>query len=166
MAEYYLAIITRDAILKDKDAKGGQMTEETMAMLMANDKLLESKAEKGLGQALYTFGKDLYRYLQSSRSTKTNRRKLQQAHDYLVESVKKGVHSAYFFLGVMAMEGIYLKKDPELGIEYLVKGAAQNNAYCFYYLSMLYNEGVYVEKNPRLEFLYLKRAAEEGFVQM
>ena len=64
----------------------------------------------------------------------------------------------------MALEGIHLKQDADLGIEYLIRGAAYNNAYCFYYLSMLYNEGTYVEKNPKLEFLYLKRAAEEGFV--
>lgn len=89
---------------------------------------------------------------------------MKQAYDFLVQSIKAGVHSGYFFLGVMALEGIHLKQDPDLGIEYLIRGAAYNNAYCFYYLSMLYNEGVYVEKNAKLEFLYLKRAAEEGFV--
>ena len=62
-----------------------------------------------------------------------------KSYDYLVESVKKGVHSAYFFLGIMAIEGIYVEKNVDVGIEYLVKGASKNNAYCFYYLSMLYN---------------------------
>lgn len=80
--------------------------------------------------------------------------------------MKKGVNSAFFFLGIMAIEGIMVEKDVDLGIELLVKGAAKNNAYCFYYLSMLHNEGILVEKNPRLEFIYLRRSAEEGFVQM
>ena len=60
MAEYYLAITERSLLLKEKEAQGGDVTEEVMARLMLNDKMLESKAEKGLGQALYTFGKDLY----------------------------------------------------------------------------------------------------------
>lgn len=33
------------------------------------------------------------------------------AHDYLLKSVDKGIYSGYFFLGVMAIEGIYPKKD-------------------------------------------------------
>ena len=56
--------------------------------------------------------------------------------------------AGYFYLGVMAIEGIYPKKNVELGLDYLIRGAAKNNAYCYYYLSMLYNEGKLIEKDP------------------
>jgi TPR repeat protein len=87
-------------------------------------------------------------------------------YQYLVKAVKQGIPSAWFYLGVINIEGVWGERDPEMGLKYLVRGAASNSAYCYFYLAMLYAEGRVVEKNPRLEFLYVKRAAEEGFVQM
>lgn len=76
----------------------------------------------------------------------------------------KGVNSGNFFLGLMYLDGIYVERDVERGLEYLYRGAAKNNAYCFYYLAMLHAEGELVEKSKELEFHYMKRSAEEGFV--
>lgn len=80
------------------------------------------------------------------------------------EATKKGVYSAYFFLGMMYLEGLYVAQDPQKAIECYIKGAAKNNAYCFFELSRIYSEGELVERNPKLQLLYLKRSAEEGFV--
>jgi TPR repeat protein len=32
--------------------------------------------------------------------------------DYLQTAIKKGIYSAYFFLGVMSLEGIFVDKNP------------------------------------------------------
>lgn len=82
----------------------------------------------------------------------------------LQNSVKKGVSSAYFYLGMMYLEGIYVRLDAEKALECYIKGAAKNNAYCYFELSRIYGEGTILERNPRLQYLYLKRSAEEGFV--
>ena len=92
---------------------------------------------------------------------------MKAAHACLLDCVERGVPAGYFYLGVMAIEGIYpSERDVDLGMDYLIQGAAHNNAYCYYYLSMLYHEGKLIEKDLKLAFLYLKRAAEEGFVFM
>mmetsp|Transcript_4771 Transcript_4771/g.7202 ORF Transcript_4771/g.7202 Transcript_4771/m.7202 type:complete len:193 (-) Transcript_4771:33-611(-) len=131
------------------------------------------KANLGIGQALYSYGKDLFQAIREEMNSEFRQvtqnqlnQKFETAHRYLEEAVKRGVHSANFLLGMMYLEGILVTQDIERGIEHLISGAAYNNAYCYYYLSMLYHEGEHVPKNPRLEFLYLKRSAEEGFVQM
>ena len=90
---------------------------------------------------------------------------MKEAHALLVSAAQSKVYSAYFFLGIMYLEGVNdVVKDYERGLECLYKGAAGNNAYCYYYLAMLHAEGKIVSRDPKLEFLYLKRAAEEGFV--
>jgi TPR repeat protein len=68
----------------------------------------------------------------------------------LDNAAKKGVHSAYFFLGIMYIEGIYVKRDYLKAIDCYTKGAAKNNAYCFFELSRIYGEGEVIEKNPKL----------------
>lgn len=82
----------------------------------------------------------------------------------LNNAAEKGVYSAYFYLGLIYLEGIHVKKNAEKAIDCYIKGAAKNNAYCYFELSRIYGEGEHVEHDPRLQFLYLKRSAEEGFV--
>jgi hypothetical protein len=55
----------------------------------------------------------------------------------------------------MTIEGLYVERNTDLGLEYLYKGASKYNAYCYYYLALLHNEGIIVPKNNKLEFLYL-----------
>ena len=74
------------------------------------------------------------------------------------------MYSAYFYLGLMHLECIYVKKDAHKAFDLYIKGAAKNNAYCFFELSRIYAEGEIADKDPKLQFLYLKRSAEEGFV--
>ena len=63
----------------------------------------------------------------------------------LSNATKKGVYSAYFYLGLMYLEGIYVKKDNEEALNCYIKGAAKNNAYCFFELSRIYGEGEIVD---------------------
>lgn len=98
------------------------------------------------------------------KSKKVKNEDMLTAYVYLVNAVTEGIHSSYFFLALMTMEGLLVQRDYELGLEYLYRGASKYNAYCFYYLAMIYNEGTVVPKNSKLEFLYLSKAAEEGFV--
>lgn len=55
----------------------------------------------------------------------------------------------------MSIEGLFVERNYELGLEYLYRGASKYNAYCYYYLAMIYYEGIIVPKNTKLEFLYL-----------
>lgn len=84
----------------------------------------------------------------------------------LTKAADKGIHSAYFYLGLMHLEGIHpvKHKSPMVALEYYIKGAAKNNAYCYFELSRIYGEGELVKKDEKLQFTYLKRSASEGFV--
>jgi TPR repeat protein len=64
------------------------------------------------------------------------------AHDYLQRAAKLGVNSAYFYLGLINLEGEYLPVDYDKAMHNYIRGAAKNNAYCFFELSRLYQEGV------------------------
>ena len=83
----------------------------------------------------------------------------------LTKAAEKGIHSAYFYLGLMNLEGLYpiRQKDPQTALDY-IKGAARNNAYCYFELSRIYGEGDIVKRDEKLQFTYLKRSACEGFV--
>ena len=65
-------------------------------------------------------------------------------------AAQKGASPAYFQLGLMYLEGAFVKYDPEKALENYIKGAARNNAFCFFELSRLYAEGEVVEKDPVL----------------
>ena len=80
-------------------------------------------------------------------------------------AASKGVHSANLYLGMIYLEGVYVDKDVEKGIDFYVRGAAKNNAFCFFELSRIYSGQDGIDKDRYLEFSYLKRAAEEGFVR-
>lgn len=78
----------------------------------------------------------------------------------MTESAKQGVAAAYFYLGIMHMEGLYpAKKDFETAFQFYIYGASRNNAFCFFELSRIYAEGIFVPKDVRLQYLYLKRSA-------
>jgi TPR repeat protein len=53
------------------------------------------------------------------------------------------VYSAYFYLGIMHMEGLYPVKtsDPLRAMQLYIKGAAKNNAFCYFELARIYGEG-------------------------
>lgn len=70
----------------------------------------------------------------------------------LIQAAAKGIYSAYFYLGIMFMEGLYpvKGKDPVKAMQLYVKGAAKNNAFCFFELARIYGEGVIVPKDERL----------------
>lgn len=84
----------------------------------------------------------------------------------LTKAADKGIHSAYFYLGLMNLEGIYpvKHKNPHIALDFYIKGAARNNAYCYFELSRIYGEGEIVKRDEKLQFTYLKRSASEGFV--
>jgi len=62
-------------------------------------------------------------------------------HEYLTTAATKGVSSAYFYLGMIYLEGVFVKPDPEKALDCYIRGAAKNNAYCFFELSRIYSEG-------------------------
>lgn len=70
MAEYYLALIEKNVILRER-TQTGEMSEEGRLKLMQNDRFLEEKAKKGVGPALYTYGKTLYEHILQQRHTDT-----------------------------------------------------------------------------------------------
>ena len=117
--------------------------------------------------ACYTFAKDIYIQLRNGELNHLEPKKRQEMIDHVFEffvtAAEKGVSPAFFYLGTIYLEGIYVKKDYEMAVDMFVKGAAKNNAFCFFELSRLY-AGEGEEKDPYLQFLYLKRAAEEGYV--
>ena len=164
MTQYYMAVVGRDITLK-RMQKQGSYSREDVEALHSFDNIIEHKAQKGIGEALFTYGKELYQHIRNG-GAEADPADAQQALQFLESAVRKGVSSGYFFLGILALEGIWVHKDVETGLRLLYKGASKNNAYCYFYLSMLHHEGIVVEKSPLLEFTYLKRAAEEGFVQM
>jgi TPR repeat protein len=150
MAQYYMAVVGRDVILKNLKSKGSFDNDEALGLVKC-DAIFEQKAKKGIGEALFTYGKELYTHIRKQGAT-IQPKEADQALEFLESAVRKGVSSAYFLTGMMAVEGILAKKDVETGLRLLYKGAAKNNAYCFFYLSMLHHEGIIVDKNPRLEF--------------
>jgi hypothetical protein len=58
MAEYYLAIVMKNLILNERKNKSVQ--EEDMPALIQIDNIIEEKARKGIGEALFSYGKELY----------------------------------------------------------------------------------------------------------
>ena len=58
------------------------------------------------------------------------------------KAADKGVSSAYFYLGLMNLEGDIIEQNFEKALDYYERGAAKNNAYCFYELSRIYSEGI------------------------
>jgi len=58
MAEYYLAIVMKNLILNER--KHNSLKEEDMPALIQIDTIIEDKARKGIGEALFSYGKELY----------------------------------------------------------------------------------------------------------
>lgn len=59
----------------------------------------------------------------------------------LSSSAEKGIYSAYYYLGIMYLEGYYVQIDIDKAIDCFIKGAAKGNAYCYFELSRMYGEG-------------------------
>ena len=112
MAQYYLAIVTRDLLLK------GKQSEADLPSLMWCEQVIEDKAMKGIGEALFTFGKELYQHIRKDPSNKAIMPDhLLKAQEFLEKAAGKGsISSAFFFLGIMAIEGHIVEKDTDLGI--------------------------------------------------
>lgn len=70
----------------------------------------------------------------------------------LIQAAAKGIYSAFFYLGIMFMEGLYpvKGKDPVKAMQLYIKGAAKNNAFCYFELARIYGEGVIVPKDEKL----------------
>lgn len=60
MAEYYLLLTERNMLLETMNKNGGIMHPDDQEILLRNDQMLEDKAKKGVGNALYTYAKELY----------------------------------------------------------------------------------------------------------
>jgi len=60
MAEYYLAIVMKSVILSARAKNNGQLNPADMPELMKIDAIIEDKARKGIGEALFSYGKELY----------------------------------------------------------------------------------------------------------
>lgn len=84
----------------------------------------------------------------------------------MAASASKGVAAAYFYLGLMHLEGLYpvKHKDFTTAFDFYIYGASRNNAFCYFELSRIYGEGVFIPKDEKLQFMYLKKSAQEGFV--
>ena len=147
--------------------------------MMEINSQLNFLAQSGDGHAQYTYGKELFSVVRNNKldDKKVEREYLQYAYDQQVQkhtndsyslksSADQGIYSAYFYLGMIHLEGMHPveKKDPEKALDYYIRGAAKNNPYCYFELSRIYGEGELVPKDERLQFTYLKRAACEGFV--
>jgi TPR repeat protein len=67
----------------------------------------------------------------------------------LRNSAENGVYSAYFYLGLIHLEGLFPigKRDPEQALDFYIKGASKNNAYCYFELSRIYGEGEIVPRD-------------------
>ena len=60
MSEYYLAIIMKNLILMARQKNNGEMSDADIENLLRFDVLIEDKAKKGIGEALFSYGKELY----------------------------------------------------------------------------------------------------------
>lgn len=60
---------------------------------------------------------------------------LKQVIENFETAAAKGVSSAYFYLGMIYHEGIFVDQDIDKAVDCYVRGAAKNNAVCFYALS-------------------------------
>ena len=63
MAEYYLAIVMKNVILSARAKNNGQLNPADMPELIKIDTIIEDKARKGIGEALFSYGKELYQYI-------------------------------------------------------------------------------------------------------
>ena len=81
-----------------------------MAVINAS---LNELAKSGNSQAQYTYGKELLSTLRNNELSdrKALKEFLKFTNEYLSSAAKKGVHSAYFYLGMMYMEGLHVQKD-------------------------------------------------------
>ena len=71
------------------------------------------------------------------------------AFKYFNIAKDKRINSAFFYLGMIHLEGIYVDRDVEKAFDLYVEGAARNNAYCFFELSRMYGEGEgHIEPDP------------------
>ena len=125
-------------------------------------------AQNGHPLASFSYSKELYHNLRNGRFgflKKPEQKQLfELCHEYLQYAASKGVSSAFFYLGMIYLEGIFVKIDADKAVDFYIRGAAKNNAFCFFELSRLHREGEIVERDSYLEALYLRRSAEEGFV--
>ena len=104
---------------------------------------LVALASENHGLANFSYAKELYinlkngafNYLPQDQQTQTFERCL-KAFEI---AASKGVHSANLYLGMIYLEGVYVEKDVERGIDFYVRGAAKNNAFCFFELSRIYS---------------------------
>ena len=130
---------------------------------------LVALATENHGLANFSYAKELYinlkngafNYLPQDQQKET----FQRCLNAFEIAASKGVHSSNLYLGMIYLEGVYVEKDVEKGIDFYVRGAAKNNAFCFFELSRIYSGQDGMDRDRYLEFSYLKRAAEEGFVR-
>ena len=154
-------------MMKNQRVTDVMRVEREQMQVQLNASLLEL-AQNGHPLACFTYSKELYNNLRNGRFgflEKSQQKELfALCEEYLTVAAQKGVSSAYFYLGMIYLEGVFVKQSPKKAIDYYIRGAAKNNAFCFFELSRLHKEGAYVEKDHYLEALYLRRSAEEGFV--
>jgi len=118
---------------------------------------LHNLATDGHPLALFSYAKDLYAVVRngqieqemnqvkntSAKDVKKEEMKyFKHSKDYFEKAAAKGVNSAYFYLGMIYLDGKYEKVDHEKALDYYIKGAAKNNAYCFFELSRLHASGI------------------------
>lgn len=76
------------------------------------EEIIESKAKLGIGEALYSFGNSLYKHIMMFQNEGTKEfqhnispQTIRSAPEILSLAAEGGVSSAYFLLGIMAIEG-------------------------------------------------------------
>ena len=103
--------------------------------------------------ACFSYAKELYAQLMEGNIRHLGPQKEKAVFDlvykYLNVAKNKGINSAFFYLGMIHLEGIYVDRDVEKAFDLYVEGAARNNAYCFFELSRIYGEGEgHIEPDP------------------
>ena len=90
---------------------------ENERKLLELNQSLEQLARGGNPLASYSYSKEVYSLLRSGNYGHLEKIDQQEAfkicHEYLKFAASKGVSSAYFILGMIYMEGIFVKPDPE-----------------------------------------------------
>ena len=145
-----------------------QEDKEHERLTIENEKQRYELTSEGHPFACYSYAREIYINLKKGafgyKTKKEQKDLFTLCLGQLDYAALQGVSPAFFYLGMIYLEGNFVQMNPEKAMDYYTRGAAKNNAYCFFELNRIYREGVIVEKDPYLEAKYLLRSAEEGYV--
>jgi TPR repeat protein len=96
----------------------------------------------------------------------------EKIYNIMEQSSEKGIYEAFFFLGVMNLNGYYTKVNHKKAFYYFCIAASYSHALAYYELYKMLKENqikIYSENEKEIKmkamFDYLKYSAEEGYVE-